>query len=169
MAKYDEVTFEIREHIGVIEARKDGWNKEVNIVAWNGGVPKVDIRDWDPGHERMTRGITLLEEDAKKLFESYKNWREEKSIEDVKGASLHSIGGDPNEVSVDINEYIRSLEERGDGWKKELNVVTWNKGATKYDIRDWSPDHNKMTRGITLTEDVADKLSSLLNERYKEA
>lgn len=63
-----EVTFNIMEHIGVLEERKDGWTKEVNIVAWNGGMPKFDIRDWDPSHERMTRGITLMEDTAEKLM-----------------------------------------------------------------------------------------------------
>lgn len=63
----NEVTFEIKEHIGVLEERKDGWAKEVNIVAWNGGQAKIDIRDWDPDHERMTRGITLFEDTAEKL------------------------------------------------------------------------------------------------------
>ena len=65
----DEVTFEIKEHIGVLEERKDGWTKEVNIVAWNGGQAKIDIRDWDPSHERMSRGITLFEDTAEKLSE----------------------------------------------------------------------------------------------------
>ena len=63
----DEVTFELKEHIGVLEERKDGWKKEVNIVAWNGGAPKIDIRDWDSEHERMGRGITLFEDSAEKL------------------------------------------------------------------------------------------------------
>lgn len=63
----DEVTFELMEHIGVLEERKDGWTKEVNIVAWNGGQGKIDIRDWDPDHTRMTRGITLFEDTAEKL------------------------------------------------------------------------------------------------------
>lgn len=63
-----EVTFNIMKHIGVLEERKDGWTKEVNIVAWNGGMPKFDIRDWDPSHERMTRGITLVEDTAEKLM-----------------------------------------------------------------------------------------------------
>lgn len=66
----NEVTFEIKEHIGVLEERKDGWLKEVNVVAWNGGQGKIDIRDWDPGHERMTRGITLFEDTAEKLAEA---------------------------------------------------------------------------------------------------
>lgn len=69
----DEVTFELMEHIGVLEERKDGWTKEVNIVAWNGGQGKIDIRDWDPSHERMTRGITLFEDTAEKLAEALSN------------------------------------------------------------------------------------------------
>lgn len=66
----NEVTFELKEHIGVLEERKDGWTKEVNIVAWNGGQGKIDIRDWDPDHERMTRGITLFEDTAEKLADA---------------------------------------------------------------------------------------------------
>ena len=62
-----EVTFDLIEHIGVIAEGRDGWNKEINIVSWNGGPAKVDIRDWDSTHERMSRGITLTEEAAKKL------------------------------------------------------------------------------------------------------
>ena len=60
--------YEIIDHVGVISERiADGWKKEVNIVAWNGGAPKIDIRDWDAHHERMSRGITLFEEDAREL------------------------------------------------------------------------------------------------------
>lgn len=65
-----EVTFEIMEHIGVIdtyENREMPWSKECNIVSWNGGPAKIDIRDWSSDHERMSRGITLTEEQAEKL------------------------------------------------------------------------------------------------------
>lgn len=64
----DEIRFDLLEHIGVIGTRKDsGWTREANIVAWNGGAAKVDIRDWDPDHERMSRGITLYESEAEDL------------------------------------------------------------------------------------------------------
>lgn len=63
----DEVRFDLMEHIGVLGTKENGWTKEVNIVAWNGGAAKVDVRDWDPDHERMSRGITLYEEEAEKL------------------------------------------------------------------------------------------------------
>lgn len=62
-----EVTFEINEHIGVISTSKAGWNKEVNLVSWNGGVSKYDIRDWDPEHKNCSKGITLYDFEAEEL------------------------------------------------------------------------------------------------------
>lgn len=64
-----EFTFEITKHIGVIKAYETGWSKEINIVSWNGGQPKVDIRDWDENHERMSRGVTLTKDEFKKMVE----------------------------------------------------------------------------------------------------
>ena len=63
----DTVHFDLMEHIGVLGRKDNGWTREVNIVAWNGGKAKVDIRDWDPDHSRMTKGITLFEEEAENL------------------------------------------------------------------------------------------------------
>ena len=62
-----EIEFRIIEHIGVIETQKNGWNKELNIVAWNGNGPKFDIREWDPDHERMSKGITLTDKETERL------------------------------------------------------------------------------------------------------
>ncbi len=58
-----EVTFEIKEFIGALDAANDnGWRRELNLVSWNGGAPKLDIREWSPDHTRMSRGITMSEE-----------------------------------------------------------------------------------------------------------
>lgn len=62
-----EVTFEIKEHIGVISENNKGSTKEVNLVSWNGGEAKYDIREWDPEHVKMSRGVTLNEEQATAL------------------------------------------------------------------------------------------------------
>lgn len=59
--------YKLVEQLGIIDSHKSGWNREVNLVAWNGKPPKFDIRDWDPDHERMSRGITLHEKEAIKL------------------------------------------------------------------------------------------------------
>ena len=65
----NEVTFKIVANIDVLSKYPTGWNKEVNIVSWNEGPAKLDIRDWDPAHERMSRGLTLSAEEVKRLTE----------------------------------------------------------------------------------------------------
>jgi len=64
-----EFSFEIKDKLGVLSTHSTGWTKEINIVQWNGGSSKFDIRDWDQSHERMSRGVTLREEEAKTLAE----------------------------------------------------------------------------------------------------
>jgi len=56
--------FEITEEIGVLSESASGWKKELNLVSWNDRNPKYDIRDWDPAHEKMGKGITLTREES---------------------------------------------------------------------------------------------------------
>ena len=65
----DRVRFDLMERIGVLSRKDNGWTREVNIVAWNDGPGKVDIREWDPDHKRMTKGVTLFEDEAERLTE----------------------------------------------------------------------------------------------------
>ncbi|MBQ9060160.1 MAG: hypothetical protein IJ128_03360 [Firmicutes bacterium] len=67
-----EVTFEIVEEIGVISTSGTGWQKELNIVAWNGAQGKYDIREWSPHHDRMSRGITLNEQEMRSIVDLLK-------------------------------------------------------------------------------------------------
>ena len=66
-SRNDRVRFDLMEHIGVLSMKDNGWTREVNIVSWNGGAAKVDIREWDPDHKRMTKGVTLFEDEAETL------------------------------------------------------------------------------------------------------
>ncbi|MBC2148330.1 YdbC family protein [Listeria booriae] len=63
------IEYEIVEHIGVLSENAKGWRKEMNLISWNGRAPKYDIRDWSPGNEKMSKGITLTEEEFKKIAE----------------------------------------------------------------------------------------------------
>jgi hypothetical protein len=58
-----EVKFEIKETIGILSTSPKGWNKELNLVSWNGKAPKYDLRDWAPDHSKMGKGITLTDGD----------------------------------------------------------------------------------------------------------
>lgn len=63
-----ELKYEIRRQLAVLsENERSGWTKEVNIVSWNGGAEKMDIRDWNPDHSKMSKGVTLSEEEARIL------------------------------------------------------------------------------------------------------
>lgn len=65
----DKILVEIERHIGVLQTRPNGWRKELNIVSWNNEKAKYDIREWSPDHTRMSRGITLTEEEFANLMQ----------------------------------------------------------------------------------------------------
>lgn len=69
-----------------------------------------------------------------------------------------------NEVKYEIIEQFGVLSETEKGWKKELNLISWNEREPKYDLRDWSENHEKMGKGITLTEEEIKKLKLVLNK-----
>ncbi|HPJ12075.1 MAG TPA: YdbC family protein [Caldisericia bacterium] len=62
-----DFTFKIEETIGVLSTNAKGWTKELNKVSWSGRSPKFDIRDWSPEHDKMSKGVTLTDEEVKEL------------------------------------------------------------------------------------------------------
>lgn len=62
------------------------------------------------------------------------------------------------EIKHEIIKPICVLSGDGSGWTKEVNLVSWNGKPAKYDIRDWAPDHEKLSKGITLSQTEWDKL-----------
>jgi hypothetical protein len=62
-----EIKFEIKENVGTLSQSPKGWGKELNLISWNGKEPKYDLRDWDPDHAKMGKGITLNLDELKKL------------------------------------------------------------------------------------------------------
>lgn len=72
-----------------------------------------------------------------------------------------------NEIKYEIIEQLGVLSETEKGWKKELNLISWNEREPKYDIRDWSENHEKMGKGITLNQEEVTKLRNILNNNLK--
>ncbi len=62
-----EFKYEIINKLGILSESKSGWTRELNLISWNGAAPKFDIRDWDPGHEKMGKGISLSADEIEKL------------------------------------------------------------------------------------------------------
>lgn len=76
-----DITFEITKELGVISENAKGWTRELNMVSWNGHDAKYDIRDWSPDHTRMSKGVSLTEEEMKKLVELFNSRNDEDSFE----------------------------------------------------------------------------------------
>ncbi|MBQ4489213.1 MAG: YdbC family protein [Ruminobacter sp.] len=69
-----------------------------------------------------------------------------------------------NDIKYEIKQHIAVISENSKGWRKELNLISWNNAAPKYDIRDWAPEHEKMGKGLTLTADEIVSLKQILSE-----
>lgn len=67
------------------------------------------------------------------------------------------------DIKFEIIEHYGDLSENKSGWKREINLVSWNDAEPKLDIRDWSPDHSKMGKGIALNSDEVEALKSILS------
>ena len=68
------------------------------------------------------------------------------------------------ELKFEIKEKLGVLSETDKGWKKELNLISWNDREPKYDIRDWNEDHDRMGKGVTLTQNELNSLKEILNK-----
>jgi hypothetical protein len=67
------------------------------------------------------------------------------------------------DFKYDIVEEIGVLSENAKGWRKELNLISWNGATPKYDIREWAPEHEKMGKGVTLTKEELEALKKLIS------
>jgi len=70
-------------------------------------------------------------------------------------------------MKFEIINSMGIISEQSSGWKKELNRISWNGREPKYDIRDWSPNHDKMGKGITLTETELRSLKAIIDVEIK--
>lgn len=62
-----DIKFVIKETVGIISEGSKGWKKELNLISWSDKEPKYDIRDWDPYHAKMGKGVTLSKEELRSL------------------------------------------------------------------------------------------------------
>ena len=67
------------------------------------------------------------------------------------------------DIKFEIKETVGVIAESAKGWKKELNLISWNGKDAKYDLREWAPDHEKMGKGVTLSNNELKALKELLN------
>ena len=69
---------------------------------------------------------------------------------------------DVKELKFDIVRKFGLLSDGGRSWRKELNIVSWNGREPKLDIREWSEDHLRMGKGVTMTREEGGRLYEYL-------
>ena len=67
------------------------------------------------------------------------------------------------QITITIEEELGDLSIGPNGWKKQLTYTSWNEREPKFDIRSWDENHEKMTKGITLTKEELLNLKEILN------
>lgn len=68
------------------------------------------------------------------------------------------------DFSFEMLESYGVLSEKDSGWSKELTSVSWNEREPKFDIREWDPEYEKMSKGVTFSREELVKLRDILNE-----
>jgi len=68
------------------------------------------------------------------------------------------------DIIFEIKETVGVLSESAKGWTKELNLISWNDREPKYDIREWSPEHDKMGKGVTMSKEELKALKQVLDK-----
>lgn len=68
------------------------------------------------------------------------------------------------DFKFEITDELAVLSESPKGWTKEVNMVSWNEREPKVDIREWSPEHERMGKGVTLNKEEAKILRDILNK-----
>jgi hypothetical protein len=63
------------------------------------------------------------------------------------------------DFNYEILQELAVLSENPKGWRKELNLISWNGRPAKFDIRDWAPEHEKMGKGVTLSNEEFEALA----------
>lgn len=67
-----------------------------------------------------------------------------------------------DDFSFQITEQIGVLSTSKTGWNLELNKVSWGGRPPKFDLRSWSPDHAKMGKGVTLSDEEVKALGKII-------
>ena len=67
------------------------------------------------------------------------------------------------DFSFEITEKVGLISESKGGWTLELNKVSWGGRPAKYDLRSWAPDHQKMGKGVTLSEEELKQLAQVIS------
>lgn len=69
-----EFKYDLHSEVSVLSETDRGISTEVNIISFNEGKRKLDIRKWDKKNDKMLKGIALSKAEALLLYETLKEF-----------------------------------------------------------------------------------------------
>ena len=69
-----------------------------------------------------------------------------------------------SEIKYEIINELGVIPAEKGSMRLELNRISWNGNEPKYDLRRWSPNRDKMGKGVTMSEKELIALYELLKE-----
>ena len=79
------------------------------------------------------------------------------------------------ELKFEIIKHIGTLHSRQfqksgltEVWSLEMNIVSWNNNVPKLDIREWSEDYKRMSKGITIPLEDTERMAMYLHNYVAE-
>lgn len=83
----------------------------------------------------------------------------------MENEAVYGEQGERRSIDFKIVEHLAVFRSDANGWSKELNMVSWGGNKPKLDVREWSPDHTKMSRGVTFSSVEADTLFKCMQKK----
>jgi len=116
------------------------------------------------GQGRVDEILSTKSTDRREIFEEAAGISKYRHRKEEAERKLERTEENLVRINDKIVERIAVLGERPRGWERQLNLISWNEGEPKYDIRDWSPDGTRMGKGISLSHDELAILKGILED-----
>ena len=163
----DEIECEIIEHYGIFSKGtypgNKSWNKEINLVSWNGRPAKLDIRNWQKDHSKCGKGIAVTREEAEELAKLLN-----KILREKPGRSKSETGGRKKKPIVPqaLEPFYDELELFFGSGPEEC------KSARNAMLKKYHPDKNAAniafaTRKTIKVKEAYDRIMAFWNENRK--
>lgn len=64
-------------------------------------------------------------------------------------------------IKYDVQKVFGVIKELPSGWKRLVSLVSWNGQEPKIDIREWSEDMTKCSKGLTFSLEEFQELQQI--------
>ena len=123
------------------------WALEMLRIRGPGRSDQFDLRFRKKDGSADSLGVTLSKEELQRMVMSYVEWEDDGNrLEDVSGTILTTRS------RLSLRQRIAVLGKTSDEWSKELNIVTFNGGAPKFNVSEWKVDDCRFGKSFSGSE-----------------